>query len=290
MSPRERRSFSLTASFSHIGVYQAGLRRLVLTDLFGIVRAVSQTEARCELDIQPQLLLMERLPVSDRQTAENERANIAAPLSGMDYTGVRGYAYGDPIKTIQWKLSAHAGSLMTKEMESYTNAGLVIVMDFAVPDYDRETRLCLLDGVAETAAAAGDWAARGGLDYLLLLPDEEGRMMRCTPSSFRDLRPWLPYMRLRRPEKAGENARALREECGRGHGQNNILLCTADLTEDTVAALRALKYARKNPVLYLLLPENLDEAGRKRLLARASRLQYDGIPFRTGKNAQEMMG
>ena len=289
LSPRERRTFSLTAAFPHIGVYEAGLRRLVVTDLFGIVRAVSETEDRCRLDIQPQLLHVDRLPVSDRQTAETERANVASPLSGMDYVGVRDYAYGDPIKTIQWKLSAHAGSLMTKQMESYTNSGVVIVMDFCVPGYDQETRLQMADGVAETGAAAGHWAARSGMDYLLLLPGEDGLPRRCTPPSFRDLRPWLPYMGLREPDGTGELARILQRECGGGHSQSNVLLCTADLTEDTLAALRTLKRSRKNPVLYLLLPETLDEARRKRLLARAVQLQYDGIPCRMGKDAGEVL-
>lgn len=289
LSPKERRSLSLTAGFPHIGAYEAGLRRLVVTDLFGVFQAVSSAEDRCRLDVQPRLLHVDRLPVSDRQTVENDRANIAAPLSGMDYVGVRDYAYGDPIKTIQWKLSAHAASLMTKQMESYTNAGVVIVLDFCVPVYDRETRLEMADGVAETGAAVGQWAARSGMDYLLLLPDEDGQPQRCTPPSFCDLRPWLPYMRLREPDKTGRMARVLREECGSGHSQSNILLCTADLTEDTLSALRALKQNRKNPALYLLLPESLDEARRKRLTARAAMLQYAGIPCRTGKNAVEVL-
>lgn len=289
LSPRERRKFSLTANFAHIGVYEAGLRQLVVTDMFGLFRAVSQVEDRCHLDIQPRLLYAERLPVDQRQTVENDRANIAAPLSGMDYVGVRDYAYGDPIKTIQWKLSAHAGSLMTKQMESYTNSGVVIVLDFCVPAYDRETRLQMADGVAETGAAAGHWAVRNGMDYLLLLPGEDGQLRRCTPSSFQDLRPWLPYMELRDADKTDHLARVLREECGSGHSQSNVLLCAADLTEETLSALRTLKRGRKNPALYLLLPENLDEARRKLLLSRVAQLHYTGIPCRTGKDAGEVL-
>lgn len=289
LSPKERRSFSLTASFAHIGIYEAGLRQVVITDLFGIFRAVSQAEDRQRMEIQPRLLDMESLPISDRQTVENDRARTASPLSGMDYVGVREYAYGDPIKTIQWKLSAHAGNLMTKQMESYTNSGVVIVMDFSIPDYDRETRLELADGVAETGAAAGQWAIRNGMDYQLLLLDENGQARWCTPASFQDLRAWLPYMRLRKAGDAGRLADILRKECGSRHGQSNVLLCSADLTEDVLAALQTLKQNRKNPALFLLLPDTLDEARRKTLLARMALLQYAGIPCRTGKDAKEVI-
>lgn len=288
LSSRERRSFSINAVFTHIGVYEAGLRQVVISDLFGVFQAEGRAEDRRRLDIQPRLLDIRQLPVSDRQAAENDRTRTVSPLSGMDYVGVRDYAYGDPIKTIQWKLSAHAGGLMTKQTESYTNSGAAIVLDFAVPDYDRETRLELADGIAETGAAAGDWCVRSGMDYFLLLPGENGGFRRCTPASFRDLRSWLPYMTLREPDSTGRLARALRRECSGGHSQNNILLCTSDLTEDTLAALLQLKHNQKNPSLFLLLPVGVDSARRRAVMARMAQLQYAGISCRIGKDAEEV--
>lgn len=289
LSPRQQRHFSLSASFPHIGVYEAGLRQLVLTDLFGVFQAVSIQEEHCRLDIQPQLLHVDSLPFSERQVSENDRAQTVSPLSGMDYVGVRDYAYGDPIKTIQWKLSAHAGSLMTKQMESHAQNGVVLILDFCIPDYDRETRLQMADGVAETGASAGQWAARNGMDYLMILPGDDGQPRRCTPASFRELRPWLPYMQVRDADQTGRLANMLRQECGSGLSQRNILLCSAELTEETVSALQLLKQNGKEPMVCLLLPDPLDEVRRKTLLARILRLRYAGIPCQTGKSAGEVL-
>jgi uncharacterized protein (DUF58 family) len=289
LSPKEVRSFSLSASFPHVGVYEAGLRRLEVRDLFGIFRAVSREEVRCRLEVQPRLHRVETLPLSQKQTAENDRARVAAPLSGMEYTGVREYAYGDPIKTIQWKLSAHAASLMTKEMESYASAGVTIILDFCVPTGDRETRLVLADGVAETGTAAGSWAMERGLEYQLLLPGDDGQPRQCTPSSFRDLRAWLPNLRLRDPDETGRLAQVLLRQAGDGRSLNDLLLCTAALTEETVAALVTLKQNRKNPAVCLLVPEQQDEVRRKTLAVRLARLESAGIPCRTGKTAEEVL-
>lgn len=288
LSPKERRTFTLNASFPHIGVYEAGLRQLVVTDLFGLFRAVSRTETRCRLEIQPRVPEASDLRLTERQTAENDRARTTAPLSGMDYVGVREYAYGDPIKTIQWKLSAHAASLMTKQLESYSSSGALIVLDFCVPDYDRETRLQMADGIAEAGAAAGNLAARQGMEYLLLLPGEDGEPRRCTPASFQDLRQWLPYMRLREPDTEGRLARVLQEVCG-ASTLSNIVLCAADLTEQTAAALQSLHQNRKYPALYLLLPPQLPEDRRRVLLLRLSQLQAAGIPCAAGATAEEVL-
>jgi uncharacterized protein (DUF58 family) len=288
LAPGEERSFSLTASFAHVGVYQAGLRGLTVTDLFGLFRSVSAAEERRTLSIQPKLLELDSLPVSDRQTAENDRAQTASALSGMDYMGVREYAYGDPIKMIQWKLSAHAGGLMTKQMESYTNSGVAVVLDFCIPDQDSETIMDLVDAVAETGVAAGAWAAQRGMDYVLVLPGEDGLPRSCTPASFRDLGPWLPYFRPRPKDEDGRLAQALRDACGGSHAQTNVVVCAADLTEDTLSALSQLKQSRKNPVFYLLAPKGLDEVRRKQLTERLTRLQYAGIPCRMGSSVQEV--
>lgn len=289
MSPREKRVFNLSADFPHIGVYQVGISRLAVYDLLGNLSAVGGSGEGRRIDIQPAVLPVDRLEVSTVHNVENERSFAPAPLSGMDYTGVRDYAYGDPIKTIQWKLSAHAASLMTKQMESYTNTGATIVLDFCVPDYDSETRLSMLDGIVETGVAVGNYAVRNGMDYELMYPAPGGEIRRCTPTSFWDMRAWLPEFRLQAPDANEKSAAILRDSSGGLHSQSNVLLCTARLTDETVTALVSLSQAGKNVVVFYLLPDSLFEEERRERLAPLKRLQYARVTCKAASNAREMV-
>lgn len=287
LSPGETRKFALDADFPHIGTYEAGFRKLVLFDLFDNFRAMTETGEGKMLDIQPQVFRLDSLPLSTQSVQENVRAASVSPLSGMDYSGVREYAYGDPIKMIQWKLSAHAGDLMTKQMESYTNTGVTIMMDLAVPEeFEPDSRLDMIDGIVETAVSVGQYAVNNGLDYLLLYSDEKQASKNCTPQSFRDLRTWLPDFHVQNPTEV-EPARFIKQ-AGVGRGQqSNIVYCTSRLNDQAVTALMELKRSRKNVMVYYLIPDTVYDVQRQALKAPLRKLRQAQIVCQTGSAADQ---
>jgi hypothetical protein len=141
LSPRETRSFGFSASFPHIGNYRAGIRRIELLDALGIFRAVRDQEKSFGVEVLPRMAQIASLPVTANVQAESTHMSVQSPLNGSDYTGVREYAFGDPMKSIHWKLSAHAGGLMTKQMESYSNTGMSVILDLQIPASDASARL-----------------------------------------------------------------------------------------------------------------------------------------------------
>lgn len=285
LSPREKRDFSFDCQFAHIGVYNAGIRSFEISDLFGFVKAVTVTDKDIAVNVLPRLYELERLPVATESQSESSHSVNPSPLGGMDYVGVREYAYGDPIKVIQWKLSAHAGTLMTKQTENYTNTGLSVVMDFAIPDGEGETKLGLLDAVIETAVASAQYARRNGLDYDIMFHAENGGKQRISSANFGDLSAFLPKMRMLSPGEDNGVSAILREDCSSVHGQNNIVVCTARLSEQMVSDLLFLRRCRKNPVLFYLIPENVYDAERRQLLAPLKRLGYANIPCAVASDA-----
>ncbi len=289
LAPGETRSVRFQVDFPHIGIYRAGLRQVVVWDLLGTFKAVGRRGEEQRLEVQPRVPKLDRLPVSTLQIVENQRAAAPSPLSGMDYTGVREYAYGDPIKTIQWKLSAHAGALMTKLMESYTNTGVSIVLDLQVPDYGEQVRLDLLDGLVETAAAVGDYAAREGMDYELLYVSPEGEERRCTPASFRDLRLYLPEFCLRPCGQADGTARLLEAGGSGPHSQSNVVLCAARLDQELIEVLLRLRRGRKNVCVCYFLPDSVYDIRRQELLAPLRQLEGAGVACVTANSAEGMV-
>lgn len=288
MSPREERSFGFSTRFPHIGNYRAGIRRMELSDIFGMFRAVRDEEKSYSIEVLPQVAQISSMPVAMNVQLESSRMSVQSPLNGSDYTGVREYAFGDPIKTIHWKLSAHSGSLMTKQMESYSNTGMSVVLNLQIPTADGTARMDEFDTVIEAGVAAGDYAARQGMDYDLLFYRQDGNVLRTVPSSFRALHGIIEEMRLSGAEESHDIVRLLRENCQGVYSQANIVVCSSILSRELAEMLVKLKQGGRTPILFLVLSQELDEKVRHDRVAQLRRLEYANIACKVLASAKEL--
>ena len=64
-------------------------------------------------------------------------------------------------------------------------------------------------------------------------------------------------------------------------------MCTARVDEDVFATLIDVKAHRKNPMLFLTVPRNLDERDRKEFLAPLTRLAAAGVPYYLVESTEE---
>lgn len=131
-----------------------GLYRLVSTSLawrdpFGLIamRRVVRGQAR--------------IAVLHDVAAEDDARRLAANLRmqglNSDETAgsVRGYAPGDPPKTISWRHSAHRGTLMTRETERESRVNTVIVVDTACPSHTLDAAAAQVAAIARASHEAG---------------------------------------------------------------------------------------------------------------------------------------
>lgn len=288
LTPKEERNFSFSTSFPHIGNYRAGIRRMELSDIFGIFRAVRNEERSYSVEVLPQVAQISSMPVTSSVQTESSRMSVQSLLNGSDYTGVREYAFGDPIKSIHWKLSAHAGGLMTKQMESYSNTGMSVVLNLQIPASDGAARLDEFDAVIEAGAAAGNFAAEQGMDYDLLFYRQNGDVMRSVPSSFRSLHGIVEEMHMTEPNQEQDVVRMLRENCQGVYSQANIVVCSSILTRELAEMLVKLKQGGRTPILFLILSGELDEKVRQDRMAQLRRLEYANIACRVLASAKEL--
>lgn len=288
LSPKEERSFGFTTRFPHIGNYRAGIRRMELSDILGLFRAVRSEEKSYSVEVLPQVAQISSLPVTASVQTESTRMSVQSLLNGSDYTGVREYAFGDPIKTIHWKLSAHAGGLMTKQMESYSNTGMSVVLNFQIPASDGPARLDEFDAVIEAGVAAGSYAAEQGMDYDLLFYRQNGDVLRSVPSSFRSLHGIVEEMHMTEPNPEQDMVRLLRENCQGVYSQANIVICSCLLTRELAEMLVKLKQGGRTPILFLILSQELGEKERQDRTAQLRRLEYANIACRVLTSAKEL--
>lgn len=287
MSPKEKRRFGLEADFSHIGIFEVGFEEIALYDLLGIFRVEYPKEAPGRVDVLPCQYRFFEFPVVRNTMADSNVARVPVSIIGSDYAGVREYVYGDPMKTIQWKLSAHAMALMTKQMEFYTNVGLAAVLDFRLPAGEEEAGLSLLDGVVEVGAALAEYAGRKGMDFELLFCGSAGKQKEM-PHDAKDFGAFLNE--LHPDDRDGHTpTRILREECSQMYGQPNVVFCTAFPDEEAAAALVDLKRFGKNPMMLLLLPDELTDEERGNRLAPLRVLQRERIGVLAAPTAERMV-
>ncbi|MCD8099421.1 MAG: DUF58 domain-containing protein [Oscillospiraceae bacterium] len=287
LSPREEREFSFSAACLHIGSCRAGIRRIELTDAFGIFKAVYNEEKSYTVEVLPRVVPLSSLPVTANVQSESRRMSVQSPLTGSDYTGVREYAIGDPIKNIHWKLSAHSDGLMTKQMESYSNTGLSVVLNLEIPIQDGAARLDEFDAVVEAGAAAGNYAAEQGMDYDLLFRRADGETARLVPASFRSLNGIIDEMHIQEPNGKNGVVDILKNSQGT-YGQANIVVCSCVLSLELAEMLVKLKQGGRTPIFFLVLPKLCGDRERQERTAQLRRLQYANIACRIISSADEL--
>lgn len=289
LAPKETREFRFTVKFAHIGTYTAGLQELRVYDLLNLFCFTIRNDHRCEVKVNPKVHPFLNMQISETAIYESLQSYIVSPAPGMDYAGVREYVWGDPIKNIHWKLSAHSREYMTKILESYGTSDVTIVMDLATAEYDAETVMDMYDGVVETALSVCYFAKENGIEYDLRFMDKEGHRGRFIPRDFyntQELMEQLPPIRVGDMEHDVSNL--LKEDNNYIFGRNNIVFCTADMNDKAVEALLSLKKEGRNVIAFFLVPSNIYDSEREYVLAPLKRLENARIPYYTCSSADEL--
>ncbi len=168
LGPRETATFDFAAAFTHLGTYSAGVDSIVLTDLFGLFSCTIQNTKRRQVAVRPRLFDFNDVEISE---AEEESASMLKPITddGTDYSSVREYHYGDPLKTVHWNLSARSatGTMYTRLFETYVTPSMAAVIDPFAEGGDRETLMSLFDGMVEGAASLSRFVRSQGVDCIV---------------------------------------------------------------------------------------------------------------------------
>lgn len=281
LSPFERYDLSFDTVFEHIGIYQAGLERVVVYDFLRLFSATVPGPGRVRVQVVPKLVPVTGISFADDAAVETTKAARSAMSDSMDYAAVREYAMGDPMKNVHWKLSARTEGLMTKLFESYTNPGLAVVLDFYGPGANATEQMELFDCVVESGFSTARHAQTRGFDTEIHYVDARGERVCRTTWREQD----LPALIADMPQMSSEPARAadalglIAEQVQSIHGQANIVVCTANLTAPMVESVVSAKIHRREPMVLAAVPKGLEGRERDRWLAPLARLDAAGVPY-----------
>ena len=256
LPPHASKTFDFALSFDHIGTYQVGIRQVELSDPFGIFTHVRDDCELFDVFVRPRIYDIASLRLSSEAVQESKSSITAVLDDGMDYYGVREYRWGDPIKSIHWKLSSRNlnKDYYTRLYETSCDPGAVIIMDFESADFDNLGLMSAYDAVVESALSVECWCSAQGFQTDVMFVDGKGKnVLREGPlaGSRDELVGALPRI------CAGTGAKMLsllETEASSAYGKNNVVVISSRISSELVSALLDVRANRKKPILVAVIP------------------------------------
>jgi uncharacterized protein (DUF58 family) len=165
--PFQKRTFRYRIQCPHRGVYEAGVTRIVASDLFGLVTLSRKSDMKLvRVDVYPRVpdaTVMELKP-GDIGPEMISRAveDTASP------SDIRKWQDGDALKKVHWKLTMRKRELMVRVFEESARPDTLVIPDLSEISAMRDQALSIEDCVCE--ACAGVAKAQLSAGYPVRMP------------------------------------------------------------------------------------------------------------------------
>ncbi|MFT9056727.1 MAG: DUF58 domain-containing protein [Ethanoligenens sp.] len=288
ISPLEHRAFDFHIQFDHVGKYAAGLQELKIHDFLGIFFLRVKLDRFREVTVNPKIFEMGKLTVFIGDGSYASYAPHVSRTEDYNYSGVRDYAAGDPIKTIHWKLSAHTLKYMTKKFENYSSSGVSVCLDMMLPVPERgslkDDSPFIVDGLEETAFSIANYVLHNN-QGLQLVCDNQGEVESAVIHSADGVKEYFSKLIPVQKEPPYTFYELLERQT---IGFDNVIACTSNVTTELVEAVAALKGNRKNPVLFYIVPPHSNVFKMKSKKEMLQFLSVRKIPYYIISSAEEL--
>ena len=191
---------SLPVFCKYCGIYDVGIHKLEILDLFGLIRLRLPKSVLLRSDVAPLTVLpaVGTIPeVTFEQDFDDSETLVRSWSDDLSSIAqVRDWHAGDSLKRIHWKLSARFGSVQTKEFDKVSSQSVTVYADFSEHGLENEPAAELEDRLICVVTAFCQTALRQGVTLRLVGHGlEEIRLENIMPDDFRQLRLLLAGVR-----------------------------------------------------------------------------------------------
>ncbi len=287
ISPHEERRFEFHITFGHIGTYTIGLTSVTIDDLLGLFHLTYTNDETIPVHVKPVRYDAGELDIQNGNGIATARTVTLSTMDNQDYSSVRDYVWGDPIKNIHWKLSAHSTRFLVKKYENFSDNGVSVYIDLSAPHWERDALLQVYDALVESAYSVACDALEMGQDVQLIF-GSAGLIRKVSPQTVEDAEEameQLPVISLTETTTASE---LLRSSEGRSADLDNVMVFTSNLNADLMYELEAVKQKRRNPQLFYVIPpgSGVDQLGQSQEVFKF--LEGRGITYYVVESAQKL--
>ena len=235
----------------HVGVYQAGLKGLSVSDTFGLFRLRVKLDSPAALTVLPRPFDIEK-----PRMFLGEDGGAALARTQEDYSApedVRAYRVGDAMKRIHWKLSSRKRELLVRQFETPAPPDTLIILDCDEPlggEGVNEGREYLRDAMCETAVAVARMQMEDGSPVRLPIYGERANEFSSDHAGGLAL---LQEMLAAQPFGGGEDfARVLNLELRRMRRTGAAVIITTRLDAQIVEGVSRIRRMGPSARLYLV--------------------------------------
>lgn len=159
--PFARRTFRQVIQCPHRGVYEAGVTRISVEDVFGLVCLRRKPDAKLvKLEVLPRATEVAPLKLSSVDQGPQYRSR--ATEDNASPTDVRAWQEGDELKKVHWKLSLRRRELQVRTYEESARPDTLVIPDLAEITALRDQQLTLEDCICEASLSAAQAQLRAG--------------------------------------------------------------------------------------------------------------------------------
>ncbi len=157
LRPKQRWRFSYDVVGQQRGYYPIGPGRLITGDLFGFAQAEGLYEEPRHLTVYPRVIPLAHPGLTSQ--APHGVIKSAHPIFAdpTRISGTRDYSPGDPLRSIDWKTSARAGSLQVKKYEPAVSLTTVIFLEMNRTAYTRALQASASEWAVVVAASVANY-------------------------------------------------------------------------------------------------------------------------------------
>jgi uncharacterized protein (DUF58 family) len=292
LSPFENYDMDFKVRFEHIGKYNAGVRKIVLTDFLRLFTTTLTNPAMRKVEVTPRIVPIQKIELSNEAVVETLKATKAALADSLDYAYVRNYVPGDPLKTIHWKLSARGENYLTRLYEVYSNPGVAIITDFYAPDNSTHQMMGMFDTVVETTFSVARYCQVQGMETEVHYVNRFGEKVRRLSWQRNE----LPGIVEEIPAIANDKLLAVQAldlingQVQSQYGQNNLVIVSANLSAQMISTVIEAKARHREPRLFAVIPNDLVGREREDYTASLGRLDAAGIGYLILSRSEELTG
>lgn len=245
-------------TMGHVGTYVAGIKSVVLLDPFGLLHKTVDCACEGSIVSTPQEVSIDSIELT-RLIMHESRTPVRTVISDdVDYAGVRDYEFGDPLKSIHWKLSARRDELQTRLFEASVSSSASIIMDFHAPAYDVEQLMGCTDGIVELALACARLAAAHNMEFKVLYQGTQGAQILSEVPHTAELEAFTRTLPATSSDVDAAYATDLIASQTLGRAScDNVILCTSCLEREVVELLVGACAHRIGVTVVLVVPQEL---------------------------------
>jgi uncharacterized protein (DUF58 family) len=136
------------------GRYPVGPLRLRLSDPFGMCEVVRSFTATDPLVVVPRTWPLSSVHAGGRWSGTGESQARSAAASGEDDVATREYRYGDDLRRVHWRSTAHRGELMVRRDEQPRQMRATVLLDTRIDGHRGEGPASSFEWAVSAAASA----------------------------------------------------------------------------------------------------------------------------------------